>query len=193
MRLRTATLLASALVAVAPLLAGIPVASATGPAPVPSAPPTTTPAVPFVPVAAAPPAPVPAGCTDPVVAVLAGAGFTGTDLREAWAIAMRESGGVAAIGPGDPRFNGHDYGLFQLNQPTWGTQAWWDPALMATGPYNAAVAFQISQGGRDWLPWGLDGTGRPSPSLYRDFGWTRAQIRAWVVRPYRQYFRGYPC
>ena len=82
-------------------------------------------------------------------------GYRGKNLREAWAIVMRESGGredaISATG---------DYGMFQFNKAAWGNQEWWDTELLLTREYNAEVAFEISDGGRTWYPWDIDGKGR---------------------------------
>ena len=131
-------------------------------------------------------------CDDRLARVLSRAGFEGDDLREAWAIAMRESRGTN-LGPGHPQFNGRDYGLFQFNRPTFGGKRWWNTRKLLTADYNAAMAHRMSGGGSNWVLWGLDGQGRPRAHLYRSFGWTPGQIQAWVVRPYERFYRAFPC
>jgi Lysozyme like domain len=133
-----------------------------------------------------------AACPNRLVRTLSRAGFTGEDLREAWAIAMRESRGTN-LGPGHPQFNGRDYGIFQFNRPTFGNRQWWNTRKLLTADYNARQAFTMSRGGKNWVLWGLDGKGRPRAHLYRTFGWSAAQIDAWVVRPYERFYRAYPC
>ena len=128
------------------------------------------------------------GCKNELAQVLYRAGFRGDKLREAWAIAMRESGGQADIGPGNPHFNGSDWGLFQFNKPSWGHVSWWDDKKMLDADYNASIAFKISKGGSYWLPWGLTGDGKPNGALYKNAGWTDAQIQAWIVEPFDRYY-----
>jgi hypothetical protein len=117
-------------------------------------------------------------CNDPVVNVLHSAGFRGRALRYAYGIVMRESKGHArAISPTS------DYGLFQWNRAAWARATWWDPIRLLDPAYNASVAYKISQGGRTWYPWDINGRGYhlkrySSTSTYR----------VWV-----QYVQAYPC
>lgn len=95
------------------------------------------------------------GCTDPLVAVLRKVGFRGTNLKEAWAISMRESHGHSkAISPTN------DYGLFQFNYRAWHKAPWWDSKKLLTPTYNATVAYRISDGGKTWYPWDINGKGK---------------------------------
>lgn len=131
-------------------------------------------------------------CSNPLGATLHAAGFRGRNLREAWAIAMRESSGRASLGPGTWDFNGHDWGLFQWNKPSFGNQPWWNDSKMLNGVYNARMAFRFSRGGRDWHLWGLTGSGRTSAALYADYGWSPSEIYAWITEPFQRYFRQFP-
>jgi hypothetical protein len=112
------------------------------------------------------------------VNVLHSAGFRGRALKYAYGIVMRESKGHAkAISPTN------DYGLFQWNRATWSRAKWWDPVKLLDATYNAAVAYDISQGGRTWYPWDIGGRGQhlgrySSSSTYR----------VWV-----RYVKQYPC
>ena len=108
-------------------------------------------------------------CTNVLAQRLYKAGFRGTNIREAWAIAMRESGGrpsaVSSTG---------DYGVFQFNRVAHNKQVWWDTRRLLTAPYNISVAYQVSKGGRTWYPWDIDGNGQhkgnyTSASTYRVF------------------------
>ena len=130
-------------------------------------------------------------CTNSLHDTLFEAGFRGVNLHEAWAIAMRESNGEANLGPGSPRFNGHDWGLFQWNKPSWGSQSWWNDSKMVNGLYNARLAYRMSSGGRDWSLWGLDGRGRTKADLYANYGWSSQQIYSWITQPYERYFRAF--
>lgn len=117
-------------------------------------------------------------CTDPVVTVLHSAGFRGRALRYAYGIVMRESkGNAGAISPTS------DYGLFQFNRAAWSKSDWWHSTRLLDPSYNAAIAWRISQGGRTWYPWDINGRGQhlgrySSSSTYR----------VWV-----QYVKAYPC
>lgn len=128
-----------------------------------------------------------AGCPNQLVQLLAGVGFRGEDLREAWSIAMRESGGRE-----EANRKGIDWGLFQLNKPTFGGQRWWNDQAVLNGEYNARVAYYLSQGGRTWYPWGLDGHGNTNAGAY-DSIWTPEQIYAWITKPYQEWYAKFPC
>lgn len=122
-----------------------------------------------------------APCTDPVVATLKRAGFTGRDLREAWAIVMRESGGKA-----DLISNNVDHGLFQFNIDAHRDKHWWNTKRLLTADYNARVAFLTSQGGKDWIMWGLTPDGETDARMYPM--WDQDKIYRWITEPYQRYF-----
>jgi len=83
------------------------------------------------------------------------AGFRKNGLRIAWAIAMRESGGRAnAIS------STGDYGVFQFNRAAHSGQAWWDTTKMLDRNYNIMIAYEMSQGGKTFYPWDIDGKGK---------------------------------
>ena len=117
-------------------------------------------------------------CKNWLVKALHKTGFRGKNLREAWAIVMRESGGredaISATG---------DYGMFQFNKAAWGRQKWWNTDLMLTREYNAKVAFRISDGGRTWYPWDIDGKGRHKA------GYTSK----YVYNKFAMWYEKYPC
>jgi hypothetical protein len=127
-------------------------------------------------------------CGDWLTRLLSRTGFEGEDLREAWAIVMRESGGradsVSATG---------DLGLFQINTKTWQGEDWFDRDLLLKRRYNSQVAYQLSRAGRTWYSWGLDGHGRPSPGAYVKAGWSDDRITSAIVVPYIQWYALYPC
>lgn len=129
---------------------------------------------------------VAASCDNALVLTLREAGFRGENVKEAWAIAMRESNGQPHLGPGHPQFNGSDYGLFQFNMPSWGDKEWFDPHLLLDGLYNAKVAFELSDGGRDWLHWGHNGDGTPNFKFYSSI-WSQQQMYNWIVEPFERY------
>ena len=125
-------------------------------------------------------------CRNSLVSVLYEAGFRGENLQEAWAIAMRESHGQPSN-----HANGEDFGLFQFNYPSWGGTLDWNRILDAD--YNARQAYRLSDGGRNWLNWGLDGKGNPAPALYTQYGWSDWQVQEWIVVPYEYWYKRYPC
>ena len=120
----------------------------------------------------------PAVCDNWLVKVLSKAGFRGDNLRQAWAIVMRESGGRE-----DAISSTGDYGMFQFNKAAWGGQDWWNTDLLLTRDYNASIAFQISDGGRTWYPWDIDGKGNHKGNYT-----SRA-----VYEKYVKWYNEYPC
>lgn len=128
-------------------------------------------------------------CGDWLVKALYRAGFRGEDLREAWSIAMRESGGRE-----DAISSSGDYGVFQFNKVAWGNSPYWgSDELMLTREWNIAQAFTVSQGGRTWYPWGLDGKGAENADAYRRVGWSEEMIQSHIVEPYQKWYALYPC
>jgi len=125
-------------------------------------------------------------CMDPVIQVLRSVGFTGSNLREAYAIVWRESNGQADLGPGHPQYNGSDMGLFQFNRPTFGGEKWWNESKMLDATYNASIAYKLSKGGKSWYLWGLDGQGNTNAGAYAGI-WSSDQIYAWITEPYQRY------
>jgi hypothetical protein len=99
-------------------------------------------------------------------------GFRGTNIVEAWAIIMRESGGredaISATG---------DYGVFQFNRAAHSGQPWWNTEKMLTWEYNMQIGYEMSQGGRTWYPWDISGRGEHL-SRYSSSG-TFAKFREW--------------
>ena len=126
-------------------------------------------------------------CSEPLAVTLWETGFRGQHLAMAWAIVMRESNGQNII-PGDPRFNGEDYGIFQLNKPTWGDEPWWDDEQIVTVEGNARIAYQLIQE-RGFTAWGLNSDGSFNFSSYG--GWSDWQRENWIVRPYLKYLNQY--
>ena len=117
-------------------------------------------------------------CKNWLVRELRAVGFRGENLREAWAIVMRESGGRA-----DAISSTGDYGMFQFNKAANGGQDWWNTEKLLTKRYNAEVAYRISRGGKTWYPWDIDGKGnhleRYSPKS--------------VYQKYVSWYNKYPC
>ena len=120
----------------------------------------------------------PKPCKNWLVRELKEAGFKGRGLRIAWAIAMRESGGRAnAIS------STGDYGVFQFNRAAWGKQPWWNTTKMLNRDYNIMIAYRISQKGKTFYPWDIDGKGNHKAN-YTSRG---------VYQKYKSWYNKYPC
>jgi lipopolysaccharide export LptBFGC system permease protein LptF len=131
-------------------------------------------------------------CKNKLVKILEKAGFKGENLKEAWAIAMRESRGQNIV-KGHQSFNGSDYSIFQFNKPSWGKQPWWSDSKLADPVYAAKIAYKLSEGGKNWLHWGLTGKGEPNAKLYLRYGWSNSRVQAHIVEPYKFFYKKYPC
>lgn len=94
-----------------------------------------------------------------LVYVLESVGFSGFQLKQAWAIAKRESNGNANAFNGNPKTGDKSYGLFQINMiGSMGPDRRAKYGLASNeslfNPYtNAKVAYAMSNGGSDWGPW----------------------------------------
>ena len=120
----------------------------------------------------------PKACKNWLVKELKEAGFKGKGLRIAWAIAMRESGGRAnAIS------STGDYGVFQFNRAAHSGQPWWNTKKMLDRNYNIMIAYRITQGGRTFYPWDIDGRGNHK-GAYTSSG---------VYNKYKSWYNKYPC
>lgn len=124
-------------------------------------------------------------CDDELATWLYNAGFRGHNIREAWAIAMRESNGRPKT------ISNSDYGLFQFNYPSWGGKSWWSTSMLLTPEYNAKIAYQLSDGGKNWTPWGMNDHNEFNFSNYGM--WSSWQLHNWIVEPYQRYYKQYPC
>lgn len=114
------------------------------------------------------------------------AGFRGHNIREAWAIAMRESSGIPST------VSGEDYGLFQFNYGAWGASSWWDSNKLLDPLYNAKIAYKMSKGGKSWIPWGMKDHMEWDTASYAGI-WSSDQFYAWVIEPYTRWYSQYPC
>ena len=122
--------------------------------------------------------PKPKTCKNWLVRELKEAGFKGKGLRIAWAIAMRESGGRA-----DAISSTGDYGVFQFNRAAHSDQPWWNTTKMLDRDYNIMIAYKMSQGGKTFYPWDIDGKGRHKAN-YSSRG---------SYNKYKSWFNKYPC
>ena len=91
--------------------------------------------------------------------ILQKAGFSGSSLDTAYAIAMAESGGNARAHNGNAGTGDNSYGLFQINmlggmgperRRAYGLSSNED---LFDAERNAKIAYQMSKGGTDWSPW----------------------------------------
>ena len=117
-------------------------------------------------------------CKNWLVRELKEAGFKGKGLRIAWAIAMRESGGRA-----DAISSTGDYGVFQFNRAAHSKQPWWDTQKLLTRDYNIMIAYDMSQGGKTFYPWDIDGKGN----------WKKTWSTHGSYASYSKWFKKYPC
>jgi hypothetical protein len=86
-------------------------------------------------------------------------GFEGNKLKEAWAIAKRESTGRPLSFNGDKSTGDKSYGLFQINMIGNLGPARRDKFELKTNAdlfnpvRNAEIAYHMSNGGKDWSAW----------------------------------------
>ena len=86
-------------------------------------------------------------------------GFEGQNLREAWAIAKKESGGRPMALNLSKRTGDSSYGLFQINMigdlgPDRRDKFNLESNVELFNPVlNAEIAFHMSKGGEDWTAW----------------------------------------
>jgi hypothetical protein len=86
-------------------------------------------------------------------------GFRGNDLKEAWAIAKKESNGQPIRFNGNTKTGDSSYGMFQINMigelgPERRDKFNLDSNSELLNPVvNAKIAFHMSDGGSDWSSW----------------------------------------
>ena len=86
-------------------------------------------------------------------------GFEGQNLKEAWAVAKKESGGRPLALNNSKRTGDSSYGLFQINMigdlgPDRRDKFKLESNVELFNPVlNAEIAFYMSQGGKDWSSW----------------------------------------
>lgn len=91
--------------------------------------------------------------------VLYHAGFRGKHLKEAWAIAMRESTGRPYAYNGNVHTGDHSYGIFQINMiGSLGAERRTKYGLASNAELydpvtNATIAYKMSAHGKDWSSW----------------------------------------
>lgn len=88
-------------------------------------------------------------------------GFKGSNLKEAWAVAMKESTGRPASHNDNASTADNSYGLFQINMRGYLGDARREKfnlksnAELLNPVLNAEIAHFMSGGGEDWSSWGI--------------------------------------
>jgi hypothetical protein len=91
--------------------------------------------------------------------VLKAVGFKGQDLKEAWAVAKKESNGQPIRFNGNTKTGDSSYGLFQINMirdlgPERRAKFNLDTNSDLLNPViNAKIAYHMSNGGKNWSAW----------------------------------------
>ena len=91
--------------------------------------------------------------------MLKAVGFKGQDLKEAWAVAKKESNGQPIRFNGNTKTGDSSYGLFQINMirdlgPQRRDKFNLDTNFDLLNPViNAQVAYHMSNGGKNWSAW----------------------------------------
>lgn len=86
-------------------------------------------------------------------------GFRGNDLKEAWAVAKKESNGQPIRFNGNVKTGDNSYGLFQINMlGMLGPERRAKFELVTNSDLlnpviNAQIAYYMSNGGKDWSSW----------------------------------------
>ena len=106
-------------------------------------------------------------------AVLHEAGFRGVNLKEAWAVAMKESTGRPRSINDNPNTGDYSHVLFQINiigslGPARLEQYKLDSNKDLFDPLvNAKIAFQMSNGGKNWSSW--NGIGSSTTKWFSEY------------------------
>jgi hypothetical protein len=106
-------------------------------------------------------------------AILYEAGFRGKNLKEAWAVAMKESTGRPRSHNDNPATGDYSHGLFQINMigslgPARLKQYKLDSNEDLFNPLvNAKIAFQMSNGGKNWSGW--NGIGSSTTKWFKEY------------------------
>lgn len=130
-------------------------------------------------------------CKDKAARYLHEAGFTGYAHKQAWAILYRESRHQNLV-PGHPQFNGSDWGVWQVNKPTWGGEKWWSDAAMSEPAKQSRIVYRIlTKKGTYWRPWGLTADGQLDTTHYGQ--WGEWEWENWIMAPFRTGLSLYPC
>jgi hypothetical protein len=93
------------------------------------------------------------------------AGFKGKNLKEAWAIVMKESTGRPTAYNGNTSTGDNSYGIFQINMIGYLGEARREKFNLKSNKElydpltNAKIAHYMSRGGEDWSSWDIDSSG----------------------------------
>jgi hypothetical protein len=124
-------------------------------------------------------------CKDRVVGWIREAGFTGIEVRVAWAIAQRESNG----NPNESSYP--DLGLMQLNYPSWGRTKYW-PANVYDPVQNLQAVKKMVRD-YNWQPWGLRVKNGKVSFDFSAYGmWSSWRHQNWIVIPFQRYYAQFP-
>lgn len=113
--------------------------------------------------------------------VLQEAGFSGKNLKTAWAVAMKESTGRPTAYNGNRATGDNSYGLFQINmignlgadrREAFNLKSNKDLFNPLT---NAKAAYKMSAGGKNWSAWDIDSSGYNG-------GKSRGRYLAWLKK-----------
>lgn len=94
-----------------------------------------------------------------LVELLKAVGFKGQDLKEAWAVAKKESNGRPLAHNGNSNTGDNSWGMFQINmigelgqdrREKFGLET---NAELLDPVVNASIAYYMSKGGQDWSSW----------------------------------------
>ena len=94
-----------------------------------------------------------------LVELLSAVGFKGSDLKEAWAVAKKESNGRPLAHNGNTNTGDNSWGMFQINmigelgedrREKFGLE---NNAELLDPVVNASIAYYMSRGGEDWSSW----------------------------------------
>ena len=94
-----------------------------------------------------------------LIELLRAVGFKGQDLKEAWAVAKKESRGNPLSHNGNRKTGDNSYGLFQVNMlGSMGADRRDKFNLVSNAELfnpvvNAQIAYHMSGGGKDWSAW----------------------------------------
>jgi hypothetical protein len=94
-----------------------------------------------------------------LVELLSAVGFKGQDLKEAWAVAKKESHGNPLSHNGNRKTGDNSFGLFQVNMLGSMGADRRDKFNLASNAelfnpvVNAKIAYHMSNGGKDWSAW----------------------------------------
>lgn len=129
-------------------------------------------------------------CADPLARILSDAGFTGNNLRTAWAIAMRESRGQS-LDESSPWYTGA-LGIFQIQTSAHSGKPWWTRESMLDPRKQAQIVYRyMTNEGSNWQHWGIGPGGTTDTTLYG--GWSATQVYEWITEPFQRYYASYPC